>query len=128
MAIWANVAITDKEVTKSKFFETIQLIVSSVNEHRTRFGTEENISPEKSLVNQLQSDSRLTLILIWFFMNPESYIPDSEKPFLKWSIPTTELELDHRGAFRAISDNHALYEGGESKSSIKNGITFSANC
>jgi hypothetical protein len=62
------------------------------------------------------------LLLFWFTTDPGAHFPQINKPFQKWRKLATELEVDHKGAFRRVSHRIFVYEGGESKVSYDGGI------
>jgi len=121
LLVWTRVALSTVGVARSKFYGTLLSIAQWDVAGRKEI-QKLQIRPQELLTAMLEQDSSYCLILIWFHINADEYIPDASLPFRKWNIPTNVLQFDHRGTFKDISANQHLYEGAESKGNYTNCI------
>ena len=71
-------------------------------------------------------ESTFALAMLYFAVDPNSYVPKKGEKFENWNWPVTEIEWDLGGVLRMLPNNEFLYEGGECKSS--NTRISSAQC
>jgi len=77
------------------------------------------------LLNELMDNHELALAVLWLKLDPKKFEPkltsagDAFDEFGEWASMPTELEFDHQGAFSRFNDKVWMYQGAESKSTVK---------
>ena len=112
-------AAAAEDVSRSKFSGQLRSYVENLNNH-IKIGVKEGNSVETFLPGLLIDNDDISMTLLWFLIDPVNYLPKLTISFLKWPIPTVNLEFDHKGCWKEISSSHYFYEGGESKGTYDN--------
>jgi hypothetical protein len=121
--LWVKAADATEEAPRSNFSRRIRSYLSDFENHKTQFDAQTGTSIEDFLQGLLKNDDEICMTLLWFLIDPASYLPNIAVSFLKWRIPTVDLEFDHSGCWKEISSSHYFYEGGESKGTYDNCTT-----
>ena len=114
--------LSTDEASRSNFFSKMKSYLKIFEECKKKFESQTHASVEDVLLDLFQNDDEICMTLLWFLVDPTSYCPKSESSFLRWPIPTVNMEFDHRGCWKEISSSHYFYEGGESKGTYANCI------
>jgi hypothetical protein len=114
-------AAAAKDTSRSNFWNPIRAKVHKL-EKSIKSELEAGGSIESFLPGLL--DDTISMILLWFLVDPANYRPRLDISFLTWPIPTVNLEFDHKGCWKEFSSSHYLYEGGESKGTYDNCINI----
>ncbi|SRR6266496_4518721 len=112
-------AAAAEDASRSNFWGQLRAYVGNFNNH-IKFGVEGGTSVEAFLPGLLNDNDDISMTLLWFLIDPVNYLPKLTISFLKWPIPTVNLEFDHKGCWKEISSSHYFYEGGESKGTYDN--------
>jgi hypothetical protein len=112
-------ATAAEDVSRSKFSGQLRSYVENLNNH-IKIGVKEGHSVETFLPGLLSDNDDISMTLLWFLIDPVNYLPKLTISFLKWPIPTVNLEFDHKGCWKEISSSHYFYEGAESKGTYDN--------
>ena len=112
-------AAAAQDVSRSNFSGQLRSYVENLNNH-IKIGVEGGNSVETFLPGLLSDNDDISMTLLWFLIDPVNYLPKLTISFLKWPIPTVNLEFDHKGCWKEISSSHYFYEGGESKGTYDN--------
>jgi len=119
-------AAAARDTSRSNFWNPIRTNVQNLEKSITS-GIKEGGQIESFLPALLENNDAISMILLWFLIDPVNHRPNLEIPFLKWPIPTVNLEFDHKGCWKEISSSHYFYEGGESKGTYDNCIDILAD-
>jgi hypothetical protein len=123
---WMKAASKADNVSRSKFLNHVRACLAVFKNHKKTFAVQKDISAEAFIPRLLEQDDELSMMLLWFLIDPSTYNPNLTISLLKWPIPTANLEFDHRGCWKEISSSHYFYEGGESKGSYDNCVNLSS--
>jgi len=108
-----------QDASRSSFWSQLRERVQNL-ESQIKPEPEGGPSIESSLPGLLNDNDAISMSLLWFLVDPANYLPKLDRSFSKWSIPTVNLEFDHKGCWKEISSSHYFYEGGESKGTYAN--------
>ena len=114
-------AAAAKDTSRSNFLNQTRTRVQNL-EKDIESSLKGGRSIESSLLDLLDSNDAISMMLLWFLIDPTKHVPKLEIPFSKWPIPTVNLEFDHKGCWKEISSSHYFYEGAESKGTYDNCI------
>ena len=96
--------------------------MTTIKEHR-RLLRHSSDKPDAKVVlyrelynRMVHQDDHLVFSLLFVVLNPQYLKPDSESSVNLSRLPTLEMEWDHQGIFKRLSEGEIFYEGGETKS------------
>ena len=118
MVRWITEARASEGAEDHNFFECLMDLKSSLKSQKSLVRKINDPSTIRLILadNLLYRESTFALAMLYFAVDPGSYVPKKGEKFENWNWPVTEIEWDLGGILRMLPDDEFLYEGGECKS------------